>query len=813
MSMFRTKLMTTAIRGVLWSGGVVFSSMIAIPSYAKQQVTPQWYQIPAGTLDQVLSRFAAQSGVTVHYDAASLSQVSSPGVQGRFSIEEGFKHLLSGTPYQLTLQQGIYTLSQKPAQLASTAATSSTAEPLSSSDGQGPTQLAALDVLAQTGITEGTGSYTTDSMSTATKLNLSIRDTPQMVKVFTDQYLKDTNISNTKDLLRNTTGVSVLNSAENLMIYMRGFESDVLLVDGQRTAASIQEGNSLSIYEHVELLKGAAGLIAGHGNPGGAVNLVRKQATSKDFTGNLKVSYGSWNNYSTGVDLSSGLNKDGTIRGRLVLNHEQGDSFLDDYRREQNVAYGTLAFDLSPRTLLTVGAQIDAHDRNGVRNLGLPAWYNDGTRTHFDPSYNFSADWTYNDYASKGYFLNLKHQFNNALQLKLSYDYSETQQKYNLVSFMGSMDKATGYGIGNLSYAQESERSERQALDGNLTFPFAWRGREQELVVGYSRGEYQYPIDHVSYSRSRVSATVSNQALNFNALVIPQPGAVTAVSHDELTQTDDSAWYLSAKLHLLAPLKLIVGARLSNWKYSSASGTANRAFDHNFSPYVGIIYDLSKTYSVYASYTDIFQPQNYKDIYNHYLDPEMGDNYEVGMKAAYFDGRLNATLSLFNIQKKNVAEAVEYYDAEGNAQDAYRGVDGVVSQGGEFEIDGQITDAWNLSFGYSHFHAEDQEGNIVSTPLNRTSVNLFSSYRLGRWNFGGGANFKSKFYRIVSGRKVQQEAFTVVNLMAGYQLSKNLKAQLNLNNLFNEAYYENLGPYMLNYGATRNATLSLSYRF
>lgn len=803
MGLFRYKIVSIAIRGILCSGLSSASALMATQIYARQVASTQQYQIPAASLDQVLARFVSQSGVNLDLaDASGLQQINSQGLNGRYTRYQGLQQILQGTPYRLEKTKAGYRLSNEIHDQPSHAASTDQV-----------TQLPAIVVKTQQGVTEGSGSYTTDSMSTATKLNLSVRETPQMVKVYTEQYLDDANIDNLKDLMRNATGVSVLTSAENLMVYMRGFDTDVMLVDGQRAAGSIQEALHLSMYDHVELLKGAAGLVAGQGEPGGAVNLIRKQAYSKALSGSISSSYGSWDNYTTGVDLSAGLNPSGSIRGRIVLTHEDGDSFLDHYHREQNVAYGTLAFDLSPRTLVNIGAYIDDHDRDGVRNLGLPAFHVDGSRTTFGPSYNFSEDWTYNDYSSVGYFLNFKHQFANKMQLKLSYDLNESKQKYNLTSFTGQMVKATGAGVGNLSYALESERSEKQAFDVNLSIPFRFNALEQEVLIGYSRAKNKYPIDHVSYSRPRVSSTVVNNALNFYDLEIPTPGAITGVSHDEFTQTDDSAFYLSAKLHLLDPLKLVLGARLTDWSYVSDSGEANRDFNDNFSPYIGVIYDLNKTYSVYASFTDIFQPQDYQDINGHYLDPEMGNNYEFGIKAEYFGGRLNATLSLFRIEKDNVAEAIEYIDAEGNAQDAYRETDGVVSQGGELEIDGQITDKWNVSFGYSHFNMEDPDGEIVSAPLNRTSVNLFSTYRLNHWYFGGGANFRSKFYRIAMGTRVQQEGFTVVNLMAGYQFNKNLKAQLNVNNVFDEEYYENIGPYMLNYGATRNATLSLKYSF
>ena len=121
-------------------------------------------------------------------------------------------------------------------------------------------QLATITLTAQdkTAVTENTGSYTTSSTNTATKLNLSLRETPQTVKVYTREYLDDRNIESFQDLLNNITGVSTTRTDERQSAFARGFQIDYYLVDSMPSNLTLGAGDpDLSIYDRVEVVKGA----------------------------------------------------------------------------------------------------------------------------------------------------------------------------------------------------------------------------------------------------------------------------------------------------------------------------------------------------------------------------------------------------------------------------------------------------------------------------------------------------------------------------------------------------------------------------
>ena len=260
-------------------------------------------------------------------------------------------------------------------------------------------------------------------------------------------------------------------------------------------------------------------------------------------------------------------------------------------------------------------------------------------------------------------------------------------------------------------------------------------------------------------------------------------------------------------------LKLISGVRVSSWEYNAANGVGNREFDNEVTPYVGLIYDLDDNHSIYTSYTSIFKPQNFKDTSGNYLDPIEGKSYEAGIKGEYFDGRLNTAISIFRIEQDGVGEKIDGVFVANTTEQAYKVAKGVVSKGVEFNISGEITDNFNLDFGLANFEAEQENGTKFNTDSSRTTANLFAKYAIDDYRFGAGLNYKSKVYTGSGATKITQDAFITTDLMAGYKINKNLDLQLNINNVFDEKYYEGIGVNSMVYGDPRNFTLGMKYTF
>lgn len=675
------------------------------------------------------------------------------------------------------------------------------------------TQLETITVQAEEenpAVTEGTKSYTAKSASTSTKLNLSLRETPQSVKVLTREYLDDANINSFQDMLNSVTGVTTNRWDERQYPTARGFDVDYYLFDGVPSSSELDIASDpdLSMYDRVELVKGANGLMTGAGNPAIAINMIRKHANAKELTGTLSSSYGSWNAWNSMADISAPLNADGTVRGRVVVKHESTDSFADLYEKENNLFYGVLDADLTDSTYLSVGASYQELDRSGIKWGGLPAFYDDGSLTDFDRDLTVTSDWTYWNTNTTTAFAQFKQKLFNDITLNVNYDYREIDAETALLYLWSeSVDKTTNSSGGLYPYTDTSKTTQNNA-DVYISAPFTLGGLQQEVVAGFMYNQSELT------DRYYGSPTLDNGTIDFNNFTPSKIiGSINNNVANPSNKTTQTGAYLAGKFTLLEPLKLVTGVRVSNWEYESEDGNGNRKYNNKVTPYAGLIYDFLEDYSWYASYTEIFKPENKQDANQQYLDPREGKSYETGLKGEFFDKQLNASMSVFLTQQDNVAEKIGSIKIGDEFKDVYSSTDSVESKGFEIELDGKITNNWDMSFGVAHFNVEDANGKKVQTTAARTSANLFTKYTLDKWSLGGGLNYKSEAYKDEAAGRITQDAYVLANLMAAYQIDQNIKLQLNVNNLFDEKYYEGLGKNSMVYGAPRNATLTFRYQF
>lgn len=676
-------------------------------------------------------------------------------------------------------------------------------------------------------VTEGSGSYTAKSTNTSTKLNLSLRETPQSVKVLTREYLDDRKIDSFQDLMNNITGVSTSRTDERQKVYARGFEVDYYLIDGIPSTINLGTGDlDLDIYDRVEVVKGANGLTTGAGNPAMALNMIRKRANSKELSGNVSTSLGSWNSWSSSADISAPLNADGSLRGRMFVKHSDENSFMDFYEKERNVFYGALDYDLSDKTSMSLGATYQELHRDGIRWGGTPAFYTDGTRTNFSRSLTVSAPWTYWDVNTTAVFANLKQNLFSDINLNVAYTFRKEDTDSMLLYTAGRVDKATNTSplknkVEKIDYASvygAKAASEENNIDVFINAPFTLFNRPQEIIIGgsWNKNEKTKDLSGGSNANKEIEKYLGGP-LNYNDIAQELLQPLVLNTRGALNETTQTAAYVAGKFQILDPLKIIAGARLSNWKYKSENDKGNREFNNELAPYIGAIYDFAQDHSVYTSYTEIFKPQDRKDVNDQYIDPITGKSYEAGLKSEWFGGRLNTALSVFRIEQSNFAELIPgvfiVRNGTQTTEQAYRAVDGVESKGFEFEADGEINDNWAVNFGIANFEAKDANGTKVNTTNSRTTSNLFVKYKVNQWSAGLGLNYKSKYYTGSGSSRIEQDAYVLASAMLGYQVDKNIKLQLNIDNIFDEKYYEGIGENSMNWGTPRNATLSVRYNF
>ncbi|WKC46828.1 TonB-dependent siderophore receptor [Pseudomonas veronii] len=780
------------------------------------------YRIAGGALVAVLNSFAEQSGMFIAGHNSLAAGKTSPGLNGSYTPTSGLQHLLQGSGLQ-ALPQGNngYVLELIPAH-------------------SGALELGATTISGQGlgAITEDTHAYTTGVMASATGLPLSMRDTPQSVTVITRQQMDDQGSNSIADTLRRAPGVSVQNyDSERWEFSSRGLPITNFQYDGvNATYDGVYDygttSTDMAVYDHLEIIKGSAGLLSGSGDPSATVNLIRKKPT-REFKASVTQTFGSWDNYRTEGDISGPLTESGNLRGRFVGVYQDRQSYLDHYQHTKDIGYGILEADLTPDTLLTFGIDQQDTRSRGASWTGFPMFFSDGSRTHFSRSFNPAADWSRRDFQNQTLFASVQQQLANDWSLKVSLDRKRSQHDTLLASASGgNPDPVSGDGMYMFMGKYKGDQLQN-TLDVNLSGPFNLFGREHELIMGFmaTRSKQDVPVYGSIYPA--VGGSIFNWHGEYAKPDIPRSG------QNDIVQRQTGA-YLATRLKPTDDLSVILGTRVSTFSgtdttdfYDPTKADNRTTYRQSgvVTPYAGIVYDLNDTWSVYTSYTQIYRPQSSKDADRKLLDPIEGATYEAGLKAAFYDGRLNASFAAFRIEQDNVAEYVSGFETDS----VYRPIAGATTKGFEAQLSGEVLDGWNISAGYTYQHTRDaNNGYVYSSVLQTTTpqqvVRLFSSYRLPgaleHVTVGGGVNWQSEFFGNVfqpdpndtlnfgQNARITQDSYYLVDLMARYRFNEHLSTTLNVKNLFDKKYYTGLGNFGTGfYGEPRSLQLATKWDF
>ena len=414
------------------------------------------------------------------------------------------------------------------------------------------------------------------------------------------------------------------------------------------------------------------------------------------------------------------------------------------------------------------------------------------------------------------------------------------ETNYILYSFgRGAVDPATGNGMRSRAYLYDFENINKGG-DINLTGKWRAFGREHEVVVGANASDLQ--TDDLQ------GGFINLGPMNIYDPVSPQRPTMDQLLGAEGTNTypgtskakiRQSGIYAVTRYKLSDPLTLVLGGRSSNYSYdyelnrfNGVSPTpAHSRESGEFTPYGGLIYALNEQWSAYLSYADIFKPQTELSVDNAPLKPIVGSNYEMGLKGELFDGRVNTSFALFQVDQENRAQATLCGDNGG--ENCYVAGGKVRTQGFDAEISGEVLDRMQLFAGYTYTHTEyrndpaDGESEAGGTFNTYTPKHLFRFWadynlpgELDPWTVGAGANIQSRNYHGNFGGtdgvgKIEQAGYAIWNARVAYQINKNLSVSLNGNNLFDKKYFSSVGwLYAANYyGDPRNYTLTLRADF
>jgi outer membrane receptor for ferric coprogen and ferric-rhodotorulic acid len=821
----------------------------ALPSPAMAQsvaaTTPEEVNlnIAAQPLKNALRAFAGVTHLQLVYTSELVAGITSGAVSGSYAPAAALQQLLagSGLAYRFT-SPGVVTLEKISADGAKVIGTVEV-EGAKTAGANGSTDPTA---------TEGTGSYTTGAMTIGSKTAQSIREIPQSVSVITAQQMQDQNMTNVESALKQVAGVTVITAADGTpQFWSRGFQIRNFQLDGGTPLS----GDSLfaptiplAVYDHVEVLRGSDGQFIGSGDPGGSVNLVRKRPLDHAqviFEG----SDGSWNNRRGMLDASGPVPvTDGKVRTRLVIEDGAQHYFYQTAHNQHSVVSGAVEADVTPSTLVTAGSSYTKTD-------GLP-WADGLPRAASGADLGLPRDtclclpWSSLSATTTELYAKLQQRLGDHWTANFNVTDMRQVTDERLAAIVGSYLVPGTARAGSLTDTRSYIPVHQLSADATLNGKFELFGRQHELIVG-ANIQNADASGYSNYQPKSSTYLTYAQVINFNPAAYAAP-ALSLYQNYLTSVVEQYGYYSTLRLHLFDPLHLTLGVRDSGTSTNSDTLTyaLGRALETKNSykkaniltPNAGLVYDLTKDWSVYGSYTDIFKPQNYLDKSGAPLPAITGATNEVGVKAALLDSKLNLHLSVYRTTQNNAAlqDLSVLPTAPGVIPPCcYVATQSLVSQGLDAEISGQLAVGWQVAASYTYNDSKYAVGPAATSaglPLvslaPRNHWKLSTTYQLPavlrQWTIGGSMTAQSSAFQsgtvcaAVSATgtcppaqqmpfSFTQAAYAVFNASVKYQIDKTWSAALNVDNIFDKIYYKTVGSVNFYnwYGAPRSFQLTM----
>ncbi|MEL6382264.1 MAG: TonB-dependent siderophore receptor, partial [Cyanobacteria bacterium J06626_18] len=643
--------------------------------------------------------------------------------------------------------------------------------------------------------------YVEPNATTATRTDTPLIEIPQSIQVIPEEVLEDQQVIRLNDALRNAPSVVQSNTfgGGREIFAIRGFDGSTVLRDGFRVSESSSGLQETANLEQIEVLRGPASILYGNVEPGGIINLVTKQPLATPFA-EVTTQIGSYGFFRPTLDVTGPLDAEGNIRYRLNAAYERADGFRDFETEVDRVFIApVLAIDLSDRTDLTLDLEYLNDQRPFDR--GIPPLGDEVADVPLDTIIGEPDDFFRSQVTSVGY--RLEHRFSENWRLRNRFRYTDTNfSNFRAELDAGLVNEGTG-DIGRFYVFNESD-AESYEFQTEVIGEFATGSINHTLLAGVD----VFFDDVETFIQNDLAPTVN--IFDPEIGVIPRPDLPLAfTTSDTTTNLSQVGLLLQNQVELLPEITLLLGGRVDFFTQSSTAeailipgllNTPARDSEQSqtaFTPRVGIVYQPIEELALYASYSRSFEPNilTATTADGEFLDPEEGEQFEVGLKTELFDGRLAATLSFFDITQTNVAA-----DDPGNVNFVVP-IGEQTSRGMELDVTGEILPGWNILAGLSLLDAKIEESADFprgSTPRNvpETSASLWTTYEiqsgdLARLGFGLGL-----FY---VGERPGDNAntFTLNEYLrtdaAIYYRQNDVRLGLNFRNLFDIDYFENGG--------------------
>tara|TARA_B100000475_G_scaffold92783_1_gene67253 strand:+ start:24005 stop:26131 length:2127 start_codon:yes stop_codon:yes gene_type:complete len=560
--------------------------------------------------------------------------------------------------------------------------------------------------------------YLDSNTRVGTKTDADIMEIPLSVQVLTHQLIADQAARDITDLYRSIAGVSEFSYSG---VTFRGFRDDAnVFYDGVRgdpfSGFSVPQ---LFNVERVEVLKGPAAALYGGGEPGGMINYVSRQPSFNEEK-NITVTGGNFSLLGASTELTGAVTD--TMAYRFGAFYEAQDSFRNNADSENIEFAGGALFALGDNTQLTTTYDYIVQNLGGNRLRGVPV--DDDGNFLVDPSYNANEKGDYQDLEALVLQANLQHNFNDNFTFNgtLRYLDNERDQAYHESR---SWVDVNGDGVADINdetiqreYRKQYRANEELSLTLDFVYDTTLLGLDHQLLFG---GDWHNVETQYDYLRARYEADgVGNLNifdLNYGE-TDPSTYNLTDLDRDGLKR-DRASIYVQDKIAFSPEWALMVGARFDYFDEQSMD-TDTEYNDKDITPRAGLIYTPTQETTVYLNYSESFNSvdsSDYEDAGVTPLDPETGNQVELGLKQSWLNGSIMTTVAVYQIEKENlVISNPDYIEGENDdVEPALINFGLVESSGAEFTLVGDVSDNISITANYAYNDTLVKEGSTSNT--------------------------------------------------------------------------------------------------
>jgi iron complex outermembrane recepter protein len=663
-------------------------------------------------------------------------------------------------------------------------------------------------------------SYKSDYSFFGAKTEIPTSEIPQSISAVTKELIHDKMEFTVKDAVGDIAGVNQYSGYDEYTI--RGFKAENARdINGLRGYNTTYTSSILVNVERVEVIKGPTATLYGNCDPGGTINLVTKKPL--DHTeGEINLFQGSWDHIRAEGDITGPLNKSKTILYRLNAGYDNTSSFVNQiYGKSYQIA-PSITF--IPNDKIRVNVDFSVSDINTVLDAGQPGYDSNSNlkATPIKLSVAQPGDYLHEtDYAS---IVTFTWKINKKLSFNSGYLHYTTQQD---VAQHGLNSYIIPDSI-NLFYTTWNYQTVTNTLTNYLNYTFKTGKVNHKMLIGYDYIESEVDLNQRYFELPQFglgSGIVGTFSLK-NPVYLPQPvntyqpsGFNSDVSDVDPSDYNTQGIYLQDEFNFKR-WKILVSLREEFYKSDDEDSTGDP--DENvFLPRIGVVYALNSHLNLYATYNkgfDPFESSATVQEFNAPFKPLISQLYEAGIKGNFFQNKLSASMSIYQLTVNNVAVNANdisnpnLYVQQGQNQ----------SRGAEFEAVGNILPNLSVLLSYAYDIAkvtESTDKSQVGTLVENAPKNSSASWVKYAFNKNSLKGFGISIgHSFVGTRNTLDPTITLPSyflLNGGINYGyKKISIALNVNNITNQTYwmgaYNNVNKWP---GAPRNYMINLGFKF